>query len=254
MSNLLLEEKIQQADRRLQTHSQLLPQDCSAYWDYHRERFLMVGRLLYGWRLKEEKEGQSLSRFLDVGPGYQTMLFEDLLENATFDTFGYSDSRFPLRKEPHHYHYNLNQSIDPDKWPAPPSELYDVMTMLEVIEHLYTSPLQVFACLKRFLRPGGLFFVQTPNAVSLSKRVRMLLGSNPYELIREDRVNAGHFREYTRDELIHYGISSGFKVEDIIMSNYWSFITKIERTCTFISKYLPQEFRDGLLIIFCKID
>ena len=43
--------------------------------------------------------------------------------------------------------------------------------------------------------------VSTPNALWLKHRIKLLMGRHPYELIREDKGNPGHFREYTAGEL-----------------------------------------------------
>ena len=62
---------------------------------------------------------------------------------------------------------------------------------------------------------GGVLVVQTPNAVSLPRRLAMLGGRNPYELIREDATNPGHFREYTAAELRRYAAVAGLAVESL---------------------------------------
>jgi hypothetical protein len=82
----------------------------------------------------------------------------------------------------------------------------------EVLEHLYTSPVLVLAALRRLLAPGGVLIVQTPNAASLPKRLKLLAGRNPFELIREDRSNPGHFREYTLDEILWFAAQTNFDV------------------------------------------
>lgn len=81
-----------------------------------------------------------------------------------------------------HVSFDLNDSQDPEHPPqvAP----YDVVVMAEVIEHLYTAPTLVLTCVASWLVPGGRLVVQTPNAVALDKRVRLLCGRNPYESIR----------------------------------------------------------------------
>ena len=74
--------------------------------------------------------------------------------------------------------------------------------MAEVIEHLYTAPEIVLKCIKKIIKQNGYFIIQTPNAASLSKRMKLMFqGRNPYEMIRVDHNNPGHFREYTVDEL-----------------------------------------------------
>jgi SAM-dependent methyltransferase len=51
-----------------------------------------------------------------------------------------------------------------------PAAGFDVVTMIELVEHL-TAPDEVFARAARWLRPGGLLYVTTPNARSLSRRI-----------------------------------------------------------------------------------
>jgi hypothetical protein len=42
--------------------------------------------------------------------------------------------------------------------------------------------------------------------------VKLLVGRNPFELIREDRSNPGHFREYTLGEIVSFAEQTGFAV------------------------------------------
>lgn len=87
-----------------------------------------------------------------------------------------------------------------------------MVVFAEVIEHLYASPRLVLRFLHHLLSGAGVLLIQTPNAASLTKRVKLLAGSNPYEKIREDATNPGHFREYTASELREYASSEGFEV------------------------------------------
>ena len=78
---------------------------------------------------------------------------------------------------------------------------YDLVVFAEVIEHLHTSPVHTLAFVRGLLADAGVLILQTPNAASLPKRLKLLAGRNPYELIRADGGNPGHFREYTLAEL-----------------------------------------------------
>jgi len=82
----------------------------------------------------------------------------------------------------------------------------------ETIEHLTTAPELVLAGLADVLRPGGFLVCQTPNAAALHKRLKLLFGYNPYERIRVDPTNPGHFREYTRAELFEIGRIVGLEI------------------------------------------
>ncbi|HXU02733.1 MAG TPA: methyltransferase domain-containing protein, partial [Polyangia bacterium] len=98
---------------------------------------------------------------------------------------------------------------------------YDVIVFAEVIEHLYTAPELVLPYLRDLLVPGGVLLLQTPNAVSLRKRAKLLLGVNPFERIRPERDNPGHFREYTASELKDLLAGAGFSIDQVWMKHYF---------------------------------
>jgi SAM-dependent methyltransferase len=98
---------------------------------------------------------------------------------------------------------------------------YDAVVFAEVIEHLHTAPEAALAFLRKLLLPGGALILQTPNAVSLGKRVKMALGINPFERLRADKLNPGHYREYTLDELIGFLVGAGFSVERTFRRYYF---------------------------------
>lgn len=79
---------------------------------------------------------------------------------------------------------------------------FDLISILDVTEHLPGNPLYLLKEAYRVLRPGGLLFLGGPNSVSLLKRVMMFFGRNPY-------INLGtwlndkyffHYREYNKHE------------------------------------------------------
>jgi 2-polyprenyl-3-methyl-5-hydroxy-6-metoxy-1,4-benzoquinol methylase len=122
-----------------------------------------------------------------------------------------------------------------------------IVLFAETIEHLYTSPKLVLSFIKTFLRRGGFLIIQTPNAVSISKRIAMLNGSNPFEMIRESRDIPGHFREYTGSELYGLGKEIGLVCDKIIYTNYWP---QSEIYAELENKY--PTLRSGITIIFQK--
>ncbi len=77
---------------------------------------------------------------------------------------------------------------------------YDVILLCQVIEHLARTPLEVIKELCRFLKPGGLVFITTPNLSRLSNRIRMLKGQRIFSIFVPGRYG-GHVREYTPEEL-----------------------------------------------------
>jgi trans-aconitate methyltransferase len=100
-----------------------------------------------------------------------------------------------------HVVFDLNQCFEPSRWVVPGA--YKVLLFNEVIEHLRVSPGWVFRYLRELMMPGGFLIVQTPNAVSFGRRVRMISGRNPYmEFALTGEAGAHHFREYTKAELL----------------------------------------------------
>lgn len=81
-------------------------------------------------------------------------------------------------------------------------DTFSVVTCLDVVEHLPGHPLRQLGELRRVLMHGGTCLISGPNAASLSKRVRVLLGQQPYSPFeawtRDDYYE--HFREYVRRE------------------------------------------------------
>jgi len=119
-----------------------------------------------------------------------------------------------------YYHFDLNDCQHRSRWrddlPA-----YDVIVFAEVLEHLHTSPALVLKFLAGHVKPDGTIIVQTPNAAAVQRRVKLMLGRNPYELIRDDATNPGHFREYTGRELRAYAGIVGLRCERVEYRSYF---------------------------------
>jgi hypothetical protein len=249
-------QQLNEALHSLGEYARRLDEEAAAYWEYHKERFRVASRVLA--RLLAERRstpGQKL-RILDIGNSFQTLLFCSLFPEVRIDTLGFKDSRYdPLvqggRKQSSHIEFDLNDAFYEERWAD--GGVYDVVTLLEVIEHLYTSPRQVLAFLTRFLAAGSHLLIQTPNAVSLAKRVRMLTGRNPFELIRETRVNPGHFREYTRHELCELAAAVGLRAETVLMGDHFADARPLDRLSARISRFLPRDWRSSMTIVFEQV-
>lgn len=151
------------------------------------------------------------ARVLDIGSSFFTLRLSRRFRNvSTLGLAGARDLICKLPDEIEHIGFDLNEARDPTKWVALPR--FDLIVFAEVIEHLPTAPQHVLRFLASGLSERGLLVVQTPNAVSLDKRINMVLGRNPFELIKEDWSNPGHFREYTRSELFAFAKEAGLEV------------------------------------------
>ena len=184
----------------------------NGYAMYHARRYVELLALL-------RRYVGSDTAVLDIGPGTLTGLIRRDFGRPV-DALGFcADESTP---EGRSYRFDLNDAQHEERWRRDlPS--YDLVVMAEVIEHLYTAPRLVLLFLRTLLKPGGVLIVQTPNAASLHKRVKLLFGRNPYEMIREDSSNPGHFREYTRSELFSVAKEAGFAVEGWHAHDYFDF-------------------------------
>lgn len=99
---------------------------------------------------------------------------------------------------------------------------YDLVIMLEVLEHLSISPRLVFRKLRMMLRPQGMLVISTPNFLALGSRLKMLVGRNPLERHRVTLDNPGHVREYDMDELLAYVADEGLEVVSAEHPMYWN--------------------------------
>jgi len=90
---------------------------------------------------------------------------------------------------------------------------FDLITIIDVTEHLPGSPFELFEEIKRVLKPGGVLVFGGPNSVSISKRLRMLIGKHPYILLESwlDRNYYSHYREYSKKDNIFIFEKLGFK-------------------------------------------
>jgi SAM-dependent methyltransferase len=244
-------DTIHRAMADIEKYAHTLHPDSTLYWNLHKKRFfnlcLEVNSLVEECRYHNWK----LERVIDIGNSFQTILLEKLFPEFRMDTLGFLTERYsPVGGGSKHIEFDLNDAFFPEKWPAIESnEKYDLVLFLEVIEHLYTSPLQTLGFLKSILNPGGFILIGTPNAAALRKRICLLGGRNPYEEIRLVRDDPGHFREYTIDELCRYANELGFEVRWWNITNPYRFGARSDRLLDSISTFLPKRFREAISIL-----
>lgn len=79
---------------------------------------------------------------------------------------------------------------------------FDLVSILDVTEHLPGNPLYLLKETCRILKPEGILFLGGPNSVSFLKRIMMFFGRNPYinlETWLDDKYFF-HYREYSKHE------------------------------------------------------
>jgi hypothetical protein len=215
-----------------------------SYVRYHAKRFAFVLNIVAPWIERFRQENSAKVKILDVGPHLLTRcLLHYFGDSITVNTLGYAyEVPVPDELIARHFPFDLNQAQQRSRWIK--GEEHDIVIMAEVIEHLYTSPVRVLRFIRSQLRDGGLLMIQTPNATALTKRLDMLRGHNPFELIRETPRNPGHFREYTLEELMAYCQEAGLDCVETYLEDYWP----TSRMTGLVQKLYPR-LRNGLAIL-----
>jgi trans-aconitate methyltransferase len=214
-----------------------------AYLRAHRRRY----RILLD-RVDAALAGAAAPRVLDVGPSYECELMRRLLPAARVDSLGFEDGRLLTSRDgERHIDYDLVHAGDRATWPA--AGLYDLIVLAEVIEHLYTAPILTLRLLASLLLPGGTLLIQTPNAAALSRRFWLLMGRNPFEPIRADLHQAGHFREYTAAELRSLCAEAGLGVVHVELENYFLTGSRKNRIAVALGPVTPPTLRQGITLV-----
>lgn len=223
--------------------------EMQTYFAYSRERFIeladTVGEVLE--RVGDERP----IRMLDVGPGFQTLMFRALWPELQIDTIGFPDEKFPPADGEHRVIFDLNDCSDVTRWPKLP-RAYDVVIYCEVVEHLYTSPVHSLRFFASCMVEGGYLLVTTPNGIALHRRLRLLAGINPQELIREDLSNPGHYREYSRAELSALAERAGLVPVLARMGHFATTGSRASRAFGAITPLLPKDMRKDMELVFRK--
>jgi SAM-dependent methyltransferase len=193
--------------------------------------------------LLELVEGFAPKTILVVGPSYESVLLRETIPGATVDTLGWEDHRFPRVGGERHLQHDLN---DPD---YPELDRHDVIVCAEVIEHLHVPAEPVLRALAGGLAPDGHLVLQTPNATALPKRLRMVLGRNPYAPIRSQPGNPGHFHEYTVRELRDAVEAAGLEIERLVAANYFDHGSRKNRAYRALGPVLPRTLREGITVV-----
>ena len=218
------------------------PEKSRKYIEFHQYRYQFLLDTIYQLL---SREAQRTVRILDVGPSFQTVLIRKFFPNTTVDTLGFPNPVAPLRSGETHIQQDLNNTHN--TW-ALSQSTYDIIVFCEVIEHLFTPPDIVLDRFQQSLIPGGKLIIQTPNAVAIHKRVRMMMGKNPYDLLLPSKM--GHFREYTRHELESMLTEAGFHVVSTHLKNYFNnHQTLIHWLFSRTELIIPPTMRDGITLI-----
>lgn len=156
---------------------------------------------------------------LDIAPHLLTTAMKRHFgDGITINTLGWFDDSLLSREDVNeHFQLDLNDTNFEDRRVA--CGRHDLVVMGEIFEHLFACPKMTLKYIRSLVsEPNGRVILQTPNAVAIRNRLKMMLGRNPFEMIEQHRT--GHVREYTMDELASLATKTGFEVEQRIYDDY----------------------------------
>ena len=124
--------------------------------------------------------------------------------------------RHPTLNDVHAFDYTTQ------KWPFT-DNTFDIITHLDLIEHIHPPLNHTFNEMYRVLKPGGRIVMTTPNFLSLRKRITMLFGKPPISQIQrfyEDDPFIEHIKEYSMAELKYYFSRLPWKIKKTFYINH----------------------------------
>lgn len=135
------------------------------------------------------------ARHLDIGGGQMALLTRMLLgfeaiAGDVVDTAAADVARHGIP----FLHVNLMDDVL-----TPPAEPFDLVTLLEVIEHIPVPPYVTLRKIRPLIRPGGHLVLTTPNGFRIRNILRMLANREVLDIYRypEGDTPLGHQHEYT---------------------------------------------------------
>jgi SAM-dependent methyltransferase len=156
--------------------------------------------------------------------GPQMNLVDDYGGGGGVDNANRGPAEDLLRRYREEYHFPMFEQ-DILKSPLPFEDAsVDAVTCFHCLEHWHNSPKRLFLDIFRILKPGGMLFLATPNAVNIRKRITVPLGMNNWssldEWYEEEPCFRGHVREPILSDLKNICERSGLVVRACYGRNF----------------------------------
>lgn len=104
-------------------------------------------------------------------------------------------------------------------------ERFDFCLNTEVLEHLLYDPAHMAFAMNRLLKPGGLLFLSTPNAISMVNALRLMNGYAPtlWNQVKPDEPYfERHNREWTPFEVARLLEEHGFEIVETYTEDFYA--------------------------------
>ena len=166
-------------------------------------------------------EGLAVQKTLDVGV-FPPLVFQALLANQFpgLEMHGLWEGPDPYRQSVKargdHPSFDITLEVangERDPWPYA-EDSFDLVTGMEILEHLALDPYHFYAEANRVLKPGGHLLITTPNVNSHRGTWKSLNNIAPYSFgifVPSGGVYGRHNREYAPRELAQIGEAAGFE-------------------------------------------
>ena len=117
----------------------------------------------------------------------------------------------------------FNVNVETDEIPVNDAS-QDLIILTEVFEHLRINPIQTLNKIYSKIKPGGYFYLTTPNFYNYGNTVMFLKGKSVvnafYEFQKLETIgHMGHVREYSKKEMFLFLENAGFKIEKFEFKN-----------------------------------
>ena len=185
----------------------------AGYLGTHWTRFMSTLRQL---------EGLEITSALDVGV-FPPLVFQALLANQFkgIEMHGLWEGPDPYRqsiraRRDTHPSFDITLKVangERDPWPYADNS-FDLVTGMEILEHLALDPYFFYCEAARVLKPGGHILITTPNINSHRGVWKALNNIAPYSFgifVPSGGVYGRHNREYAPQELAMIGEAAGFE-------------------------------------------
>lgn len=180
----------------------------------YKRQYLAARCALYARVLPSLKRFQQTKRLLEVGSGYGYFL--ELAAKDKWIAEGVEISPYCCKIARERGSKVTMGSLESADLPL---NSYDVVILWDVIEH-FPQPDQIIRVCRQFLRTGGVLVMRTPDGRALESTL------NPLRVLYRNLAypanTAEHIFHFTPRDLIALVAKSGYAVESVDCSQYWS--------------------------------